>query len=86
MRKVKYKKWIIAEYIFKPGSATLKEGTGCCEPEFVNDGIFHQWAAAYEDFENNAGNYTVGLIENPDGTITEVIPSRIMFVEPTILS
>lgn len=86
MRKVLFKKWIpiiteIIEGIFGKESARVK-GTGCWEDDFTQEGIFHQWAASYEEFETGPGNYTVALVELPDGTISEVLPSNLKFVEP----
>jgi hypothetical protein len=30
-------------------------------------GVFHQFAASYDEFEPGPGNYTVALIEDADG-------------------
>ena len=82
MRKIKFNNWIprIDE---KCGLGTkIKEGTNCWEKDFPNDGIFHQWANAYEESSSSFGNYTVALVELPDGTISEVLPCNIKFVEP----
>lgn len=50
--------------------------------EFEN-GIFHQWGSGYEEFENGAGNYSVAIVELPDGKV--VLPSAddIRFTETT---
>ena len=45
----------------------------------VGTGLFHRWAEAYEEFEYGPGNYCVGLIELPDGTMLEVLPQLIRF-------
>lgn len=76
MRKVLYKKWIPGAY----NALSQKFISGHFEPEFVNEGIFHQWAAAYEESGAGFGNYTVALIENPDGTISEVKPENVKFL------
>ena len=83
MRKVKFNKWIQAVW---PDKSILVcsfaiEGTNCWEKNFPNDGIFHQWANAYTEFESGAVNYTVALIELADGTISEVLPSNIQFTD-----
>ena len=81
MRKVKFNKWISK---IEEGTGFVpryKEGTNCWEKEFPNDGIFHQWASAYEESSEGFGNYTVALVELSDGTITEVLPSNIKFVK-----
>ena len=45
------------------------------------EGLFHQWAAAYEEFESGPGNYTVALVELPGGRIVESLPTDIKFLE-----
>lgn len=81
MRKVKYKNWVPAVYtdIGRKDRALIAH-TGCWQPEYCNDGLFHQWAAAYTEFETGAGNYTVAIIELPDGTIQEVLPVNVKFI------
>ena len=80
MRKVKFNKWIPrVERKTELGTKT-KEGTYCWEKEFPNDGVFHQWANTYEESSEGFGNYTVALIELTDGTIIEILPSNIKFI------
>lgn len=50
------------------------------EKDFNHNGLFHQWANNYEEFESGAGNYTVALVELSDGTIKEVVPKHIKFI------
>lgn len=49
--------------------------------DFTNPGTFHQWANGYEEFESGPGNYSYAIIELEDGTIEEVLPSNIKFVD-----
>lgn len=82
MRKVKFKKWILLEWIEdpdSPGRKLQKKGTGCFGEEFLNSGLFHQWANNYEEGDENYGNYTVALVELEDGTISEVSPTNLKF-------
>ncbi len=83
MRKVLFKNWIEAKYSpYNGKQLTYKdrlEGTGCWS-DFIWEGVFHQWASAYEEGENNFGNHTVALVELPDGTIESVLPSNIKFI------
>ncbi len=45
------------------------------------DAFFHQWAAAcLEGNDNNFGNYTVAIVELPDGKIIEVLPGNVEFM------
>ncbi len=78
LRKVMFKKWIAREY--DADSKTTKTGTNCWEPEFKNSGLFHKWGNAYEESIEGFGNYTVAIVELSDGTITEVFPSNIKFI------
>ncbi len=54
------------------------------ERKFVNrefeDGIFHQWGTDYEEFESGPGNFTVGIVELPDGKVIMPIARFIQFV------
>ena len=67
LRKVNYKYW------------TKKDGQNVLT-ETLNNGLFHQWAAGYEEFETGPGNYTYAIVEQPDGTVIEVHPIHIQFV------
>jgi len=89
MRKVKYKRWIPKTYRNeddtvsenpKSYKAVAETNTGCFESDFLSEGLFHQWAGAYEEFDNGAGNYTVALVEIFDGTIVEVLPKNLKFI------
>lgn len=83
MRKVMFKKWIPTIRVQIAGQHSpwvAKEGTGKWENDFTNEGLFHLWANAYEEFESGAGNYTVALVEIPTGEIVEVLPSNIIFI------
>lgn len=84
MRKVKFNKWIPRVDEKTTLGTKPKEGTNCWEKDFQNEGFFHQWANAYEESSEGFGNYTVALVELPDGTISEIFPSNIRFadVEP----
>lgn len=81
MRKVKFNKWIPYEYTaMEGGSKTSVKGTGCWQTEFENEGLFHKWGNAYEEFESGAGNYSIAIVEMADGTIQSVLPSNLKFV------
>lgn len=81
MRKVLYKKWIPRVSNGLEGQYENKvAGTGCYEPDFIHEGMFHQWSVAYEESSEGFGNYTVALVENPDGTIEEIFSKNIKFV------
>ena len=77
-----FKKWIPQEYLqAEAGIKQAVSGTGCWQKDFENAGLFHQWAASYEEFESGAGNFTVAIVEMPDGTIQEVLPTNLKFVD-----
>lgn len=46
--------------------------------EFEN-GIFHQWGSNYEEFESGAGNYSVAIVELPDGKVIMTNADDIQF-------
>ena len=80
MRKVLIKTWIPEVWEDSPvsGSKRRKEGTEMWS-DYVVEGVFHQWGVAYEVFETGPGNYSVGIVELPDGRIESVLPSNIKF-------
>ena len=86
MRKVLMKKWIPAQFPNGANSVNchtthrMISGTGTWAEEYTEPGMFHEWANAYTEFETGPGNYTVGIVELPNGTITLVEPSRLKFV------
>ena len=45
-------------------------------------GYFHQWGCDYEEFESGAGNYSVAIVELPNGKIVTPPASSIEFLEP----
>jgi len=48
----------------------------------VWEGLFHQWAADYEDFESGPGNHTSAIVEKEDGSIHLIYPTFIKFKPP----
>ncbi|KPY52803.1 hypothetical protein [Pseudomonas syringae] len=42
---------------------------------------FHQFGPAYEEFEAGPGNYTVAVIEMPDGTVRQAHLTEIRFLD-----
>lgn len=77
MKKVLFKAFI--ELVFDSKNKRV-EGTGVFQSGFLTKGEFHQWGLTYEECGENAGNYTVALIELEDGTIKEVLPNNIQFI------
>lgn len=43
-------------------------------------GLFHQWGCTYEEFEAGPGNYSVAIVELPDGTIIMPYPTDLQFL------
>lgn len=80
MRKVKFKKWIEEVKIPIKGGYSIEKGTNKWEDDFINEGLFHEWGSAYEEFEENCPCYSVALVELPNGEIIEVIPQNIKFI------
>ncbi len=33
------------------------------------EGVFHRWGENYEEFENGPGNYSVAIVELPNGEV-----------------
>ena len=82
LRKVMFKKWIPQEYLqAESGIKQAVAGTGCWQKDFENAGLFHQWGCLYEELESGAGNFTIAIVEMSDGTIQEVLPTKLKFVD-----
>lgn len=87
MRPVKFKKWIEPKYQEGANSVNCRTthtplpGTNCWENDFLHTGIFHQWANACHDSGDGFGNYTIALVEVADGTVIEVLPSNLKFMD-----
>ena len=81
MRKVLIKKWNTEERLYEEGKYRTKPGTRCWEEGHTHEGLFHQWGSKYEEFENGPGNYTVAIVEFPDGTVEEVLIINLKFVK-----
>jgi hypothetical protein len=84
-RKVLFKKWIpgVRGKIYE-NEVFLREdylrGTNCWEKHFTHEGWFHQWGNGYEELNGGVSNYTYAIVELPDGTITEVLPTNLKFI------
>lgn len=74
MRQVQVFKWI-----------QERNGDGKLQNVRAQDGMatFHQFGAAYEEFENGAGSYAIAIIERADGSVQQVNADMIQFIEPT---
>ncbi len=73
MRKVE-----LMRKVFVPASEGIRGHWANSEPVVAT---FHQFGAAYEEFEAGPGNYTVAIVELPDGTIESANLPDIRFIE-----
>lgn len=48
--------------------------------EEIGEGKFHCWGSDYEENDSGPGNYTVAIVELPDGSIITPQPSEIKFI------
>lgn len=80
-RNVLFKRWIQKQWSGEAYPNNIIVGTNQWDDDFIHPGKFHCWGANYEEFESGAGNFSVGIVELPDGTIAEVLPSNIKFVD-----
>ena len=53
------------------------------QEDYPNEGMFLGWGIAMQD--RNRLNYTVAMIELKDGTVEEVLPERMKFVNPSFI-
>ena len=54
---------------------------GKYEEEKFELGFFHEWGVNYEEFESGAGNYSVAIVELPDGKIITPLAEDIQFLD-----
>jgi len=85
MRKVMFKRWIPRELVHMEVTPNKWEdvpvrGTGCWS-NFIYEGWFHGWGSATLKSEQGYGNYSVALVELHNGTVEEVLPTNIKFLE-----
>lgn len=45
----------------------------------VGVGMFHEWGMEFEEFEAGVGNYSIAIIEMPDGTVKNWPSNMIQF-------
>ena len=43
-------------------------------------GYFHQWGVNYEELRDGVGNYTVAIVELPDGRVIMPVADEIIFL------
>lgn len=80
--KLLYKKYIPVKFERNErNEVTVKyQNTGKWEDDFIHPGEFLAWGIEYEELQNGAGQYTVAIVKNPDGTVETVLPSNIKFI------
>lgn len=45
------------------------------------EGYFHRWGCNYEEFETGPGNYSVAIVELPDGEVVMPVADDIWFLD-----
>lgn len=65
----------------KGSYAVYNEKTHRYEMEVFEKGVFHQWGCSYEEFETGIGNFTVAVVELPDGKVIMPAADRIQFID-----
>jgi hypothetical protein len=82
MRQVKFRKWIPTEYIEQVGTGKKQQvvGTGCYENKFNSIGNFHSWGLSMEETQEQIASYTIAIVEMQDGSVYEVLPNNLIFI------
>ena len=81
MKKVVYKKFIPSQYeTLSNGNKQLIEGTGKIQDEFNSEGVFLTWGTDYEELRNGVGQYSIAIVQTPEGLIEGVHISNLKFV------
>jgi len=81
MKKVVYKRWIPQQYE-ETGNGYKKSipGTGKLEDDFNSEGVFLTWGTDYEELSNGVGQYSIAIIQTPEGLIEGVHISNLKFI------
>lgn len=58
-----------------------KSINGKIEPVTFELGYFHSWGSDYDEFENGVGNYSVAIVELPDGSVVTPMVRDIQFLD-----
>jgi len=66
MRKCKYFIW---DGIQRPRRKVEREG------------LWHQWGMEMEEFESGGVDFSVGIVENPDGSISTPLACDVIFLD-----
>lgn len=54
---------------------------GKCKPVEFALGYFHGWGCNYQEFEEGPGNFSVAIVELPDGRVVTPQPDDIVFID-----
>ena len=73
MRKVELKK-----KVFVPATNDVRGHWKDRDPVIA---VFHQFGVSYEEFDAGPGNYTVAIVELPDGTVESALLNEIRFID-----
>ena len=57
-------------------------GKSMPEKEYTQEGLFHCWGTSFVEFESGPGNFTVAIVELPNGEVVEIEASGIKFIDP----
>ncbi len=44
------------------------------------EGTFHMWGQSYDEYREGPGNYTMAIIELPDGRVVTALPGDVKFL------
>jgi hypothetical protein len=81
MKKVMYKKLIPIQYEqLSNGNKKVVEGTGKFQDEFSSEGVFITWGTNYAELSNGVGQYSIAIVQTPEGLIEGVHISNLKFV------
>jgi hypothetical protein len=66
----------------RPCRVTTKRWVERKKEDLIFDGLFHDWGnEAVDSGENGFGNFTVAIVEDPNGQVHTVNPNDIKFLD-----
>ena len=71
-----------AAILSKYDTTRADRATGISPIIEVGPVLFHEWGTEFEEFEQTAVQYSVAIVEHPDGTVSQELPRMIRFTVP----
>jgi hypothetical protein len=76
------RKVVVLGYKKNPDGSDRRTKEGFLFLEELGEAVFHQFGIDHEEYDNGPGNFSVAIVEWPDGRVESVYVARIRFINP----